>query len=71
MNIQNYSFTRYYNREALVVENNIVYFGNWNKKATVVLEVEEESEQLKVVREDCRYDFERGYFNTAARVFAN
>ena len=52
MNIQNYSFTRYYNREALVVENKIVYFGWSNKNATFVLERDEESEHLKVVRED-------------------
>ena len=52
MNIQNYSFKGYKYREALVVENKIVYFGDWNKKATFVLEMEEESKQLKVVRED-------------------
>ena len=52
MNIQNNCFNGYHNREAVLVENKIVYFGNWHKKATFVLERDEESEQLQVVRED-------------------
>ena len=52
MNIQNYSFTGYQEREAYVVENRIVYLGNWIKKATFVLEMDEESQLLKVVRKD-------------------
>ena len=51
MNIQNNSFNGYHNREAVLVENKIVYFGNWHKKATFVLERDEQSEQLKVVKE--------------------
>ena len=46
VDLLNYSFTGYQNREALVVENAIVYFGWSSKDATFVLEVEEESEQL-------------------------
>ena len=52
MDLPNYSFTGYYDREAFVMENKIVYFGWSNKNATFVLERDEESEQLKVVRED-------------------
>ena len=51
MNIQNNCFKRYYDREALVVENKIVYFGWSNLNATYVLERDKESGQLKVVRE--------------------
>ena len=47
-----YSFNGYYWREALAVENKIVYFGSNNQKVTFVLEQEGESEQLKVVRVD-------------------
>ena len=50
VDLPKYSFKEYYNREALVVENKIVYFGWRNKNATFVLERDEESEQLKVVR---------------------
>ena len=53
MDVPNYHFEReYYVREALVVENKIVYFGYWNKNATFVLKQEEKSEKLKVVRKD-------------------
>ena len=41
MNLPNYNFKGYFDREALVVENKIVYFGNWIKKATFVLERDE------------------------------
>ena len=50
------------------MENKIVYLGSEYKNATYVLEQEEESEQLKVVREDKGFDFERGYYNTASCV---
>ena len=49
IHFSNFNFKRYYDREALVVENKIVYFGVNNKNATFLLE-QEESEQLKVVR---------------------
>ena len=52
VDLPNYTFTGYYDREAFVVESKIVYFGWRNKSATFVLEVEEESEKLQVVRED-------------------
>ena len=45
-----------------------MYFGWSNKDPTFVLEMEEESEQLKVVREDKGFDLLRGYRNTAPRV---
>ena len=50
-------------REAFTLENKIVYFGSWNKNATFVLEQEQETEQLKVVREDDGLFFLRGYWN--------
>ena len=50
MNLPNYNFENY--SFAFVVEDKIVYFGWNNKDATFVLEQEEESDQLKVVRED-------------------
>ena len=66
-----YSFKRYYDREALVVENTIVYFGWSDKNATFVLERDEDSEQLNVVRENCGLYFRRGLYNTASCVFKN
>ena len=51
MDLWNYSFKGYYQRAALAVGNKIAYFEIFNK-GTFVLEEEEESEQLKVVRED-------------------
>ena len=50
------------------MENKIVYFGSWNEKPTLVLVKEEDSEQLRVVREDEGFNYERGY-NGAACVF--
>ena len=35
----------------------------WNANATFVLELEEDSEQLKVVRTDGGFDLRRGYWN--------
>ena len=52
MDLSNYSFKGYCWREAFAVGNKIVYFGCLKKNATFVLEEEEESEQLKAVRED-------------------
>ena len=52
MDLPNLNFTGYSIREALVVGNAIVYFGSEYKNATFVVEKEEESEQLKVARED-------------------
>ena len=52
MDIWNFSFKGYYYREAFAIENKIIYFGANGKKTTFVLEQEEESEQLKAVRED-------------------
>ena len=43
LDLPNYSFTGYYDREAFVVQNKIVYFGLSNKNATFVLERDEES----------------------------
>ena len=51
MDLPNYSFKGHCVRDALVVENKIVYFGSSDKYVTFVLE-EEEGEQLKVVTED-------------------
>ena len=71
VDLPNYSFKRYQEREAVVVENAIVYFGVNNKKSTFVLEQDEESEQLQVVREDEGFNLERGYWNTASCVLKN
>ena len=69
--LASHNFGGYYSREALAVEYKIVYFGSWNANATFVLEQEEESEQLKVVREDEGFDLVRGHWNTASCVFKN
>ena len=71
MNLASYSFRRYPYREAFVLENKIVYFGSNYKFTSFVLEQEEESEQLVVVREDKGFDLERGFWNTASRAFKN
>ena len=52
MKIKNYSFKGFYNREAINVENKIVYFGEHHNNITFVLEKEEEADRLKVVRKD-------------------
>ena len=52
MDLAEHNFKGYYYREAFAVENEIVYFGSLNVKGTYVLAKEEESEQLRVVRED-------------------
>ena len=52
MDFENYSFKGYCYREALVVGNQIVYFGSRNENATFVLEEEEEEGKLRVVRQD-------------------
>ena len=69
MDVSNYSFKKYCLREAFVLENKVVYFGSWNVKIAFVLEKEEDSEQLKVVREDEGINFERGNKNTTSRVY--
>ena len=51
MDLSNYNFKGYCFREALVVEDKIVYFGSSDVEATFVLEQEQESEQLVVIRE--------------------
>ena len=61
MNLPNYNFKEYFDREAYVVKNKIVYFGDSNENATYVLERDEESEQLKVVREEIGFHLYRGY----------
>ena len=71
MNLASYSFQRNYWAEVLVVEDKIVYFGTSIKGGTFVLENEGASEQLKVVRKDCRFNLERGSWNTASRVVKN
>ena len=71
VDLPNYSFTGYHNREALVGENTIVYFGAKNENTTFVLERDEESEQLEVVRKDEGFSLHRGYYNTASCVFKN
>ena len=48
-----------------------MYFGSRNQDATLVLKQEEESEKLKVVREDEVFDFKKGYWNAASCVSKN
>ena len=52
MEIPNFSFNGYSRREALVVENKIVYFGSSDENASFVQEEGEESGKLKVARKD-------------------
>ena len=68
MDLASFNFQGYHLREAFVVESKIVYFGSQDINATLVLEQEEDSEQLKVVREEGGFDLERGDCNTASRV---
>ena len=67
MDLENYSLKGYPNREALVVGNEIVYFGYWGQNATFVLEEEEEG-KLRVVRQDEGFKLKRSR-NTASCVF--
>ena len=60
MDVEKYNFREYCYREAVAVENKVVYFGSNNVDSTFVLEKEEESEQLKVVREDEGFYFTKG-----------
>ena len=69
MELQNYSFKQFCQRNALVLEDKIVYFGSCDEKGSFVLEREEDSEQLKVVREEEGFDLRRGEYNTASCVF--
>ena len=69
MDLGNYNFTVNQDREALVLKNKIVYFGSWNKNTSFVLEQEEESEKLRVTREDKGFDLERGAWNTSSSAF--
>ena len=68
MDFPNYDFTGYEAREAFAMENKIVYFGASGFDSTIVLEREEESEQLHVVRENEGFDFWRGIYNTSSCV---
>ena len=52
MDLSTSGFTGYCGREAFAGENKIVYFGANCENATFVLEQEEDSEQLKVIRKD-------------------
>ena len=67
MDLENYSFKGYRNREALVVGNEIVYFGCNDQNATFVLEEEEEG-KLSVVTKDEGIELSR-WCNTASCVF--
>ena len=71
MDLSHYDFSGYHCREAFALENKIVYFGDMLKSVTFVLEKEEDSEQLRVVREDSGFAFERGAWNTASCTFRN
>ena len=71
MDLPIYNFKGCYWREALAVENKIVYFGATCKNVTFVLEQEEGCGKLKVVKVDSGFDFLRRYYNTAACVFKN
>ena len=69
IDLPNSAFKGYYYREAFALENKIVYLGSWNENASLVLEKEGESEQLKVAREDEGIDLVKGGWNTASWVF--
>ena len=71
MDLSNSNFKGYSWREALVVENKIVYFGSSNENRTFVLEKEEQSEKLRVVRQDEGIDLRRGFWNSSSCVFKN
>ena len=68
MSLANCNFKEYRHREALVLENKIVYFGSSNMKGTLVLEKEGDSEELKVARKGSVFELKRGANNTASRV---
>ena len=48
--------------------NQIVNFGSNKKKVTLVFDIEEDSEKLKIKREEEGFQLWRGYDNTASRV---
>ena len=68
MDLANYNFSKYHNREALALENKIVYFGREHVNSTFVLEREEEAEQLSVVGEEEGFFLKRREGNPASRV---
>ena len=49
VDLPNYNFIGYSEREAVVVENKIVYFGFRYKPRTFVLEIDEQSDEIKCV----------------------
>ena len=69
MDFSSHTFKDFWLREAYPIENKIVYFGSSDAEATFVLEKEEGSEQLRVVREDEGLNFWKGDSNTASCVF--
>lgn len=51
IDLPNYSFTKRYYRKVALIDKTIMYFGSVTSKQTFILEKEEESKNLKVVRE--------------------
>ena len=69
MDLANYNFTKLQHKEALVMENKILYFGeSYREPGTFVVERDGESEQLKIIRNDKGFDLSRSFYNTASRV---
>ena len=68
MDLTPYNFQGYWARQALVVENKVVYFGSTQSSPSFVIEREEDSEKLKVVREDERFKISRPYQKAASCV---
>ena len=55
-----------------MVENKIVYLGeSYREPGTFVLETNEESEQLRIIRKDSGFYLSRGLYDTASRVVRN
>ena len=55
----------------MILENKIVYFGSNEENATFVLQLEEDSEQLAVEREDEGFESKRGFWNNASCLLKN
>ena len=68
MDLPIFDFTGYPCREAFVVENRIVYFGDNCENKTFVLKKGEKSENIRVVREEKGFNLQRGSSNAASRV---
>ena len=63
MSVPNSDFREFCYREAFAVENKIVYFGSSSEGVTFVLEKDENSEQLNVIRKEPGFDLSKRFAN--------